>query len=299
MEEFSTYLSSKGYHPKTVQRYKPCLQRFLDWLEKYGYEAETLVYADFINLSNYLQERGFTAVQTNLVLIVCRHYYHSKGLDYPGEGLVVRGSVQEVPQDIISREKLDRLYQGHPTGSPRAKRNKAITGLLVYQGLTVAELDNLKLSNFDLENGLLKLKTVGRIKGRVLKLEAVQVLQLQTYLLQTRSELLGILKDQNRCGRKSQTQTDIKEGQMFFALNGCNSLKKSLPSLIENLKQIEPSIKSVQQIRRSVIVDWLGKHDIRKVQHMAGHGSITATQKYQSAQLEELRAAVGKYHPLK
>ena len=86
--------------------------------------------------------------------------------------------------------------------------------------------------------------------------------------------------------------------QLFISLNGSEHLKQSIKHLMEDLRKIDEQVKDALQLRKSVIVNWLKEKDIRYVQYMAGHRSISSTERYRAANLEELEAALKAHHPL-
>ncbi len=55
---------------------------------------------------------------------------------------------------------------------------------------------------------------------------------------------------------------------------------------------------NAESLRKSVIVNWLKDFDIRQVQYMAGHGSISSTERYRAANVGELEEALKLHHPL-
>jgi integrase/recombinase XerD len=55
---------------------------------------------------------------------------------------------------------------------------------------------------------------------------------------------------------------------------------------------------SAKQLRASVIVKWLEIYNLRKVQYMAGHRYISATEAYRQNEMEGLTEGVNQFHPL-
>ena len=178
-------------------------------------------------------------------------------------------------------DRLEKLYQSYPATDDRELRNKVILSLLVYQGITTDELHHLETDHVKLREGKLKIPGNKRSNGRVLHLQAFQVLDLQEYLLTVRPKLAS-----------------KKEGQLFLSMEGKPELKNSLHHLFRALKKVEPQISSANQIRQSVIVYWLKNHNLRQVQYMAGHKYVSSTERYQQNNIEDLQKEVGKYHPL-
>jgi integrase/recombinase XerD len=81
-------------------------------------------------------------------------------------------------------------------------------------------------------------------------------------------------------------------------MNGSVNIKNNLHHLMKELKRINPRVRSCRHIRQSVITHWLKMYDIREVQYMAGHKRISSTEWSQVGQLEDLKVAIDKYHPL-
>jgi integrase/recombinase XerD len=69
-------------------------------------------------------------------------------------------------------------------------------------------------------------------------------------------------------------------------------------AIITKLKEQNPGFTDMRQIRASVISNWLKVHNIRKVQYMAGHRYISATERYKANNMEELINDVERFHPL-
>jgi len=65
------------------------------------------------------------------------------------------------------------------------------------------------------------------------------------------------------------------------------------------LKRINPKVKHATQLRQSVITEWLKEKGLRQVQYMAGHRYVSSTERYLTTNLEDLRDALNKHHPLK
>ena len=304
-QRFEGYLKEKGFSPHTIKAYGGYVGLFLEWLEMDHGEAEP---NDILRFVAHCREQGRSIKNTNLILTAIRHFYQMKGANNPAAGILVRGEKKTVPNDLLENGQLERLYQQYPAYDGRTKRNKVIVGLLVFQGLATGELEKLRLDHIDLKSGKLNVPESkqshrkGGRKARTLNLKAVQVLELQEYVLVTRLQLLEDLKSGKRQQMATRKPNKIDweqlEENLFFSLNGSVSLKPSLPFMIADLRKIEPKVRDAKQLRKSVIVNWLKELDIRQVQYMAGHGSISSTERYRAANVEELEEALKLHHPL-
>lgn len=121
----------------------------------------------------------------------------------------------------------------------------------------------------------------GKLKARVLTLAPHQILDLSEYMQEVRPRL------QHRSER------------LFCGRNSLESLKNSLLHLNHALRRINPKVKNAVQIRQSVITEWLKEKDLRQVQYMSGHRYVSSTERYQTSNLEDLKEALSKHHPLK
>lgn len=244
-----------------------------------------------------------------MVLTAIRHYFTMlQHPNNPASGLYIKGETKTIPNNLLSEEELQQLYENYQVYNERTQRNKVITGLYIYQGIATDELRKLEPGHIKLQEGKIYIPGTkqthnkGDRKSRILKLKANQILELQEYLLVTREKILEDLKTgkrENESTRKpKQINWSVIEQQLFISLNGSEVIKSSVRFLMDDLRKINPQIKDAMQIRKSVIVNWLKNHDIREVQYMAGHSSISSTERYRAANLEELEEALKIHHPL-
>jgi integrase/recombinase XerD len=65
----------------------------------------------------------------------------------------------------------------------------------------------------------------------------------------------------------------------------------------KQVKEIDKNFLSFNQIRASVITNWLKVHGLRKTQVLAGHRYISSTEKYKANDLQQLTEDISKLHP--
>jgi integrase/recombinase XerD len=304
-EALAYYFQKKKFSPATIKTYCNYIGYFLEWLPKSSKET---TYNDVLQFVNHCREEGRKTRNINMILTAIRHYYTMLGGDNPAAGLYIKGETKSIPNDLLSEEELQQLYEKYPTYNERTQRNKVITGLYIYQGIATDELRKLEPGHIQLSEGKIYIPGTkqthnkGGRKSRVLKLKANQILELQEYLLVTRPKILADLKTgkrQNESTRKpNKINWSVIEQQLFISLNGSDNIKSSIKFLMDDLRAHNPTVKDAIQIRKSVIVNWLKGKDIREVQYMAGHSSISSTERYRAANLEELEEALKIHHPL-
>jgi integrase/recombinase XerD len=86
--------------------------------------------------------------------------------------------------------------------------------------------------------------------------------------------------------------------RLFISINSLEDLRNSLLHLNYALRKLNPKYKHSKQIRQSVITKWLKEKNLRTVQYMAGHRYVSSTERYKTNNLEDLKEALNKHHPL-
>ncbi|ELR68187.1 phage integrase family protein [Fulvivirga imtechensis AK7] len=305
----SYFQEKKCFAPDTARTYCNYAGYFLEWLQTERLTPEGTTYNDLLQFVNHCKKAGRSTSNINLILISLRHYFDMLQLRVnPATGLHLRGETRAIPHDLLSANELHRLYESYPVYNARTQRNKVITGLYVYQGITTRELKKLEPGHIHLKEGKIYLPGTSHtrhksgLQPRSLKLRANQILELQEYLLVTRPKILYDLKTGHRQTQSTRKPDKVNwaviEHQLFISLNGSEKIKSTVSFLMEDLRKINTRVKDGLYIRKSVIVNWLKEKDIRQVQYMAGHSKISSTEKYRAVNLEELEEALKIHHPL-
>lgn len=299
LEGLKRYLQNKKYSPHTIRQYRNYSGLYLQWLEEKSMEAENIDYQTFTDFIFELRE-AYPMNQSQRIILAVRHYYQSlnKGMN-PAAGIYrSRSRIKTALNQIVPYEQLLDLYENHQSLDDRGKRNKVILGLLLFQGITTAGLHKLEPAHIKLKESKIYIPATGKTNSRVLDLQAAQLLELQEYLLVIRERMLKNTTA-DRPGRKPEQVDPRIQDQLFFSENGSSNIKSSLHHLFRMIKRTYPKITSGKIIRTSVVAHWLKTKDIRIVQYMAGHRYVSSTERYDSQNLEELKEALKKHHPLR
>jgi len=263
------------------------------YLERIGGEAVSLQtgYGELVVYLSALRKRYDNPATVRRILYAVKSYYRYLVLsgrreDHPGSRLrlrdVVRDQVQT--QDLLAPEELALLLR------PRQERyeiltnrNRVIISLLVHQGLLVREIGALKVGDVELENGLVRVPQTSKTEARKLRLQSDQVMTLYAYLTTDRPQLL-------------RNETD----HLILSQRGTPERGEGIHYLVETLRPIVPGKRLTPTvIRQSVIAGRLKSgQGLRQVQAFAGHKKISATEAYRENNLEALRLAVERFHPL-
>jgi len=167
--------------------------------------------------------------------------------------------------------------------TPRALRDRALLELFYSSGLRVSELAALMLQQVDLENGLIRVFGKGS-KERIVPVGGKARDALTTYLVSGRPHLVK-----------------LKTGSQFFLNNRGSALSRvMLWMLVKKYAQRAGIAKNVKPhgLRHSFATHLLsGGADLRAIQEMLGHASISTTQIYTAVEPQRLIEQHAKFHP--
>jgi len=293
---FNEYLQAAGYSTKTIEAKRNKASNFTKWCKKRGTTPIIIDYKTCLKYIEYLKQKGNSKKTINHKLTHLRNYFdhlsiEGHRMDNPIENTVIRGEKTRSYYTILEAEELEDLYYSFETDTilrdnaynkMAAKRDKAVVGLLVYQGLDSKDFRGLRLEHLKLRKGKLYVPGRRRSNARTLELKPWQVIELMEYIDTVRPVILTKVKN------------PVHHEQIFpygqqFTLTGL---------LVKKLKKYNHKVTSAMQIRTSVITHWLEQHNLRTVQYMAGHKHISSTEKYMQDDLENLHEIVNNFHPI-
>ena len=303
LESYKTYLKQEHYVAGYIRQHKNYAGIFLEWAEQESLAVGQVTHADVLEFADQLKQKGHSIRLINRVMLAVRYYFNWLGqaglAGYnPAAGIILKGTVRHVPHDLLTLPELEALYESYPVKDQRTHRNKLIIGLLVYQALTREELETLRPEHLKLREGKIHIPSTGKMNSRVLVLQPHQILDLQEYILAVRPKILAEQMAE-RSGRKPDKYKSVEDtNRLFITMNGQEGIKATMLHLNYALRKLNPKYKHGMQIRQSVITEWLKEKNLRTVQYMAGHRYISSTERYQTSNLEDLKDALNKHHPL-
>ena len=186
--------------------------------------------------------------------------------------------------DTLSIDDINQLIEAIDLSKPEGTRNKAILETLYSCGLRVSELVNLKLSNLHTEIGFVKVTGKGD-KERLVPMGSVAIKYIKIYLKEIRNH------------QKIQTGA---EDFVFLNKRGNHLTRVMIFTIIKQLSQKINLKKSISPhtFRHSFATHMIeGGADLRAVQEMLGHESITTTEIYTHLDRDFLRQSIIQHHP--
>ena len=186
--------------------------------------------------------------------------------------------------DSLSLNEIDQLITAVDLSKPEGFRNKCILETLYSCGLRVSELVNLKISDLFFSEGFIKVNGKGN-KDRFVPIEKSTKVLIQEYIKVHRVQM-KICKD----------HTDI----LFLNRRGRQLTRAMIFTIIKRLAVIINLKKSISPhtFRHSFATHLLENGaDLRSIQLMLGHESITTTEVYVHLDRKHLNEVLQKYHP--
>lgn len=203
--------------------------------------------------------------------------------DDPSEGLDMPKIGRKLPE-VLTIEEIDRILAVIDLSKAEGQRNKAIIETLYSCGLRVSELVNLKLQDCFFEEGFLRIIGKGN-KERLVPVSPSVKDEVATYLEYDRSAL------------------PIQRGEepfVFLNRRGARLTRVMIFTLIKNYANLAGIRKNISPhtFRHSFATHLIeGGANLRAIQEMLGHESITTTEIYTHLDQRFLREAIISYHP--
>lgn len=294
VEELLTWLAAeKGRAPNTLRAYRRDLQGYWAWLGGRGLTLDDVAGTDLDAYVAELRGRGLAPASVKRALVAVRSLHRfrvEEGLasSDPGAGVEMPRVPAGLPKALTEAE-ISTLLDQVVGGDPVARRDRAVLEVLYGTGARISELCGLSLGDVDLEGGLLRLFGKGA-KERVVPLGRMARLALGAWLTEDgrgsmapehwarRGDAEAVLLNQ-RGGRLSR--------QGAWAIVRRHGISAGLQD------RLTPHV-----LRHSCATHMLDHGaDIRAVQELLGHASISTTQVYTLVSNERLFAVYEAAHP--
>ena len=287
-KEYHAYLKlEKGLSANSVEAYERDYQRLKTYMDAHGVDV---VRASFDDLQAFVFDtfKDVASVRTQARLIAGIHsfyrfllYHHYIEQD-PSELLETPKKELHLP-DVLSLNEIARMIAQIDMSKSESHRNRAIIEMLYGSGLRVSELVNLRLSEIYLKEGYMRITGKGS-KQRLVPISPVA------------AEWFGYwLQDRNALDVKAEA-IDIA----FLNRRGGQLTRAMIFTIIKTLARAAGIQKTISPhtLRHSFATHLLQNGaDLRIIQQLLGHESISTTEIYTHVDIRDLREAVLKYHP--
>ena len=288
---FQAYLKlEKGLSDNSIEAYSrdiDKLQQFSD-IQPSKLNPEAFSLNDLRLFINWVNELGMIPSSQARILSGIKSFYKYLLIEdiiknNPAELLESPKKQRKLP-DTLSYQDINRLISAIDLSRPDGARNKAIIEVLYSCGLRVSELTELKLSNLYLDIEFIKVVGKGS-KERLVPMGGEAIKALKIWIENVR------------------VHTPIKKGEedlVFLNRRGSRLSRVYIFMLIKQLAGMAGINKSISPhtLRHSFATHLVeGGADLRAVQEMLGHESITTTEIYTHLDREYLKETIISYHP--
>ena len=301
IERYVNYLQNeRNASPHTIRNYRSDLAQFRDFLTKGKPDARVEVASiDAFRVRGFLaslfeNERKKTSIARKLAALRAFFKFLSREqvlAENPALRVATPKLARTLPRIMTEEEMnnfLDRLFEAAKSAAPEQSaalaRDRAILELLYASGLRVSELVGLDLRSVNFGDGMVLVRGKGR-KERIVPFGSKAKEAITAYL-PIREKVLW--------------ETKTGSPALFLNARGRRLTTRSVDRLVKKyVRRFGPDLKASPHSLRHAFASHLLTEgaDLRAIQEMLGHVSLSTTQKYTQVSIQQLIDVYDKTHP--
>lgn len=297
LNEFFRYLSvEKSYSENTISSYKEDLEQYQNFIitEKMGRDISSIrgprlkrvatnyvTYLSRLDLASTSIHRKISSLSSFYQFLVKEELAETN----PFSDIVLPKIPKRLPK-VLKENEIDLLFQACDLNTNLGYRNYCILGCLYGAGLRVSELCNIKLLDIDFNNRTIKILGKGSKDRYVIIYDELKE-ALKHYITNVRPMILYNSKD-------------LENNYLFLNKNGTQLSRVGVRKILEGLvnKSGEMFNISPHMLRHSFATALLNNGaDLRSVQELLGHESLSTTQIYTHVTYEKMKESYDKAFP--
>jgi site-specific recombinase XerD len=288
IEDYLAYLESvRGLSERTLRVYRDDLERYKAFLGSRDLDAAGA--PEIRGFAGSLVMEGKAASSVNRALSTIRGYYRYRTrfgslLSDPGREVENLSSARSLPR-FMFEDEADKLMESIQGSGFSDLRDRALFEVLYSTGCRASEIVGMRVDRIDLSGSMIRVMGKGS-KERVVFLGRMACQALSRYL-PMRTARLQMLKVEDH-------------GKLFVNRRGSPLSVRGLEKIVEKRKGASNFKKALSPhaFRHSFATQLVAAGaDIRVVQEMLGHSSISTTQVYTHVDMERLRKVYELAHP--
>ncbi|MDP3352508.1 MAG: site-specific tyrosine recombinase XerD [Flavobacteriaceae bacterium] len=292
LKDYQSYLKiEKGLSKNSIESYTRDVQKLMRFLADNespidptqidGEEIQFFIYEVSKELNARSQSRLISGLRSFFDYLIAEKYRTIN----PTELIEMPRLGRKLPE-VLSEVEIDQIIKTIDLSHPQGERNRALLETLYGSGLRVTELITLKISDLFFENGFIKVHGKGN-KERYIPINELNQKYIEIYIKDIRVHI---------------PRVKGFEDTLFLNRNGKQLSRNMIFIILKDLAQ-KAGIKkkiSPHTFRHSFATHLLEKGaDLRAIQQMLGHESITTTEIYMHLDRTFLKEVLEKYHPRK
>jgi len=283
-----TLLMEHGLSQNTLSAYRSDLNQLDRWLQKSSIELQNSTRADLESYLHYRFKSGIKARTSARILSSIRRFYQYLLRENITSGdasaqLESPKLARSLPKSL-TEDDVDALLMAPDTKQPLGLRDRAMLELLYASGLRVSELVNIQINQINLNQGVVRVIGKGN-KERLIPMGEEAVGWIEHFVKEARPQIL-----------EKRDMTDA----LFPSRLGSAMSRQAFWQLIKRYARVAEIKKPLSpHVLRHAFATHLLNHgaDLRVVQLLLGHSSLTTTQIYTHIAKERLKSIHAQHHP--
>ena len=289
IKDFVSFLKiEKGLADNSIFAYQNDVSKLRDFSEARNILPQDIQYANLKEFIAELYDLGLSARSQARIISGAKQFFMFMLIediikDDPSELLEMPKLGRKLPE-VLTIEEIDRLMAAVDLSKNEGHRNRAIIETLYSCGLRVSELVNLRFSDLYFEEGFIRVIGKGNKERLVPVSKSVE-------------KEIGIYNDHIR---RHQVIQAGNENVVFLNRRGAKLTRVMIFTIIKDLSAAISLTKSISPhtFRHSFATHMIeGGANLRAVQEMLGHESITTTEIYTHLDQRFLHDAIVSFHP--
>jgi integrase/recombinase XerD len=294
VEEYLTWLQvERGRSANTLAAYRRDLRAYELFLAERTVELEGAAESDLVAFAVALRDHGLAPASAKRTLVAVRNLHKYLRIeDYvatdPGASIELPSPAMSVPK-ALTEDQITLLLDAAQGVSPAGYRDRSILEVLYGTGMRISELCGMSISDVDFDDQMTRV--VG--KG-----DKERLVPLGKFATKSLVEWLGPMGRQQLEPKRWRKRTDADA--VFLNQRGGRLTRQGAWGIVRHYAELVGLEDHVHPhvFRHSCATHMLNHGaDIRTVQELLGHASLTTTQIYTKVSTERLRSAYDLAHP--
>jgi integrase/recombinase XerD len=289
----------RGLAANSIAAYQRDLHKLTAYFETKSLNTDAITSGDIAAFEVSLKALDLAPASINRIMSAVRTFYKYQNREYqvidPTTDITHNKSARRLPKALTVAEVISLIDAGLREGDVVSLRDHALLELLYSSGARVSEVIGINLSDFAKSNLSGEEITTLKIRGkggkeRIVPLGKFAVAAIDNYLVRTRPDLAA------KSGRKESSIN----GALFLNQKGTRISRQSAWQIVLTAAERAGVTSKVSPhvFRHSYATHLLdGGADIRVVQELLGHASVTTTQIYTLITIDKIRESYSSAHP--
>jgi integrase/recombinase XerD len=285
----------RGLAENTLHSYQRDLEKFSGFLSEHRLKLETLSEVEIIEFQVFLKKASLSGASINRIVSSLKGFFKYCALEYSVNNPMLDIASTKIPRKLPKALTVDEIASliaaTEREGEITSFRDTAILEILYSTGARVSEVIGVNVGDFsidrvgDQEVSVIKLRGKGS-KERIVPLGKFAISALDDYQVRSRPVLVS--------------KNSKSESALFLNTRGRRITRQSAWQIVLNAAKVAglDGRVSPHVFRHSYATHLLdGGADIRVVQELLGHSSVTTTQIYTLITIDKVRESYSSAHP--